>query len=90
MSDLATLVERAEMRDSERGLLRAILPAGEVHGSVREIAERVGVSRRVLITANLSKDQLWACLGDRVQSRVTQAGLTQNITGKDRRAQGAA
>jgi DNA-binding MarR family transcriptional regulator len=48
MTDLAALVERAEMRDSERGLLRAILPAGEVHGSVREIAERVGVSRRVM------------------------------------------
>lgn len=95
-----------QMRDDKplRTLLDPLTRVGllvvdEVKGSATpfssEVAElligrRCELGRRVLITANLSKDQLWACLGDRVQSRVTQAGLTQNITGKDRRAREAA
>lgn len=54
------------------------------------IGRRAELGRRVLITANLGKDQLWAYLGDRVRSRMAQAGSAMNVAGVDRRAQGAA
>ena len=54
------------------------------------IGRRAELGRKVVITGNLDEPQLWAYLGDRVRSRLTQAGKTLEITGDDRRAQGAA
>lgn len=54
------------------------------------IGRRAELGRRVVITANLDEGQLWAYLGDRVRSRLTQAGKVMAITGEDRRAEGAA
>lgn len=54
------------------------------------IGRRAELGRKVVITGNLDEPQLWAYLGDRVRSRLTQAGKTLEITGDDRRAQEAA
>ena len=62
--------------------------SGEVAEAL--IGRRAELGRKVVITANLDEAQLWAYLGDRVRSRLTQAGKILAITGEDRRAQGAA
>ena len=50
------------------------------------IGRRAELGRRVVCTANLSEPELWACLGDRVRSRIAQAGRVKEIQGTDRRA----
>jgi len=51
VTPLATLVDHAEIRESERALLRAIIATGSVSGSVADIAEAAGISRRMIFRA---------------------------------------
>lgn len=51
MTPLATLIDHAEIRESERALLRSILATGSASGNVADIAEAAGISRRMMFRA---------------------------------------
>lgn len=83
------------LRPMVEPLLRAdLLVVDEVKGMVTPFAadlaesligRRCELGGRIICTANLSEPQLWAYLGDRVRSRLAQAGRLQAITGEDMR-----
>ena len=57
MSDLATLLDHARLTDLERAILRAILPAGYIAGTARELSEMLDVNRSSLFRALSSLDR---------------------------------
>ncbi len=57
MTDLATLIAYADVTDLERAILRAILPAGYIGGTARELSEMLDVNRSSLFRALSSLDR---------------------------------
>ena len=56
MTDLATIIDHARLTDLERSILRAILPAGCIGGTARELSEVLDVNRSSLFRALSSLD----------------------------------
>jgi len=57
VSDLATLLEHARLTDLERAILRAVVPAGHIGGTARELSEELDVNRSSLFRALSSLDR---------------------------------
>ena len=57
MSDLATMLDHARLTDLERAILRAIVPAGYIGGTARELSEALDVNRSSLFRALSNLDR---------------------------------
>lgn len=57
MTDLATIIAHARLTDLERAILRAILPAGYLAGTTRELSTLLDVNRSSLFRALSSLDR---------------------------------